>query len=206
MSGTTSAWIVGVNCCSSPIVCSTGCESGNSRSFRKASASSPMTTTSFGWTMCSSRVSQPRCLFVRGALGELDAVRPVDGHRVDAQPLERLEHGLAGAPEERDAFLRLRRLRPVLQEEDVRERVPGAEDGDCCTARCARDLVAELVDLGDRFLQVLLVDLVGWHGAHWGHEPLFFASGPVPWPGRPTSDPGGRRATSAAAGSVPRSG
>ena len=48
-------------------------------------------------------------LVVGGAVGELDAVRPVDGHRVDAQPLERLEHRLPGAPEERDALLRLGR-------------------------------------------------------------------------------------------------
>src|SRR5262249_41025188 len=59
MSGTTSACAVGVSCCSSPSAGSTGCASGNPRPFRNASASSPIATTSFGWTICSSRTSQP---------------------------------------------------------------------------------------------------------------------------------------------------
>src|SRR5829696_1728076 len=58
MSGVTSAWTVGVNRWSSPAPCSIGLESGNSSLFTKPSARSPITTTSFGWTMCSSRVSQ----------------------------------------------------------------------------------------------------------------------------------------------------
>ena len=48
-------------------------------------------------------------LVVGGAAGELDAVRAVDGHRVDAQPLERLEDRLPRAPVERDALLCLGR-------------------------------------------------------------------------------------------------
>ena len=68
----------------------------------------------------------PACLLVVGAFRELDAVRPVDRHRVDVQPLERLQHRLARPAEERDALLHLRRLRPVLEQEDVRERVTGA--------------------------------------------------------------------------------
>src|SRR5207249_6361379 len=60
MSGTTSAWIVGVKRASSPCVASTVSARGNSSSFRKPSALSPMTTTSFGWTMCSSRTSHGR--------------------------------------------------------------------------------------------------------------------------------------------------
>ena len=49
----------------------------------------------------------PRLLLV--AVGELQAVRPVDRHRVDAQPLQRLEQRVAGAAVERDALLQLRR-------------------------------------------------------------------------------------------------
>ena len=46
-------------------------------------------------------------------------------------------------------------------------------------------LVPELVDLSDGLLQVLLVDLVGGHGAHRGSL-RFSASGLFPWPARPT--------------------
>ena len=105
-----------------------------------------------------------RARLLRLLSGELEAVRPVDGERVDVQPLERLDDRLAGAAVERDALLRLRRLRPVLQQEDVRQRVPGADHGEAGLAGGMRDLVAELVDLGDRLLEVPLEDLVGRHG------------------------------------------
>ena len=79
-------------------------------SFRNATRRSPITTTSFGWTMWSSRVEPGRGVGrVLGA--ELEAVRAVDGQRVDVEPLQRLEERLAGAAEERDALLDLRRLR-----------------------------------------------------------------------------------------------
>src|SRR5262249_16504130 len=56
-SGTTSASTVGVNYRNSPPAGSSGRDRGNSIRFKNSSAWSPMTTTSFGWTMCSSRVS-----------------------------------------------------------------------------------------------------------------------------------------------------
>ena len=96
-------------------------------------------------------------------VGELEAVRPVDRHRVDVEPLQRLEDRLACAPEEGDAFLNLRRLRPVLEEHDVGARMPGSEHGHTLAVSGGGDLVAEVVDLGDRLLEVLLVDLVGGH-------------------------------------------
>src|SRR5262249_938363 len=58
-------------------------------------------------------------LRVRGAAGELQAVRSVHRHRVDAQALKGLEERLAGPPVEGDALLRLWMLRTELQEEDV---------------------------------------------------------------------------------------
>ena len=52
-------------------------------------------------------------------VGELEAVRPVDRHRVDLEPLQRLQNCLPGAAEEGDPFVLLCRLRPVLEQEDV---------------------------------------------------------------------------------------
>ena len=54
----------------------------------------------------------------------LEDVRSVDRHRVDPQALDGLEERLPGSAEERDPFLNLGRLRPVLHEEDLGERVP----------------------------------------------------------------------------------
>ena len=119
------------------------------------------------------------------AAGELEAVRPVDRERVDAEPLQRLEDRLAGAPVERHALLHLGRLGRVLQQKDVGQRVPGADHRDARAGSRVRDLVTELVDLRDGLLQVLLVDLVGGDGAHRGSL-RFSASGLFPWPGRPT--------------------
>ena len=76
MSGTYSAWIVGVKRCSSPSFGSSGSESGNSSSFRKASAGSPITTTSFGWTMCSSRSSHGRASSASSPVANLSAFVP----------------------------------------------------------------------------------------------------------------------------------
>ena len=125
-----------------------------------------MTTTSFGCTMCSSRIRNGRASS-SSLVRELEAVRPVDRERVDVQPLERLEERLAGAPEEGDALLDLSRLRAVLQQEDVGPRVPRAQDRHTLALAGGGDLVAELVDLGDRLLEVLLVDLVG---GHWSSQ------------------------------------
>jgi hypothetical protein len=50
----------------------------------------------------------------------------------------------------------LRVLRPVLQEEDVGEGMAGAQDRRLVRAGRLRDLSAELVDLGNRLLQVAL--------------------------------------------------
>ena len=57
---------------------------------------------------------------------ELDAVRAVDGERVDPEPLERLQDRLAGAAEEGDALMDLALRRRVLQEHDVPEGVTAA--------------------------------------------------------------------------------
>jgi len=43
------------------------------------------------------------------------------------QALERLDQRVARAAVERDALLQLLRLGPVLEQEDVRERMPGGE-------------------------------------------------------------------------------
>src|SRR5581483_4022035 len=122
---------------------------------------------------------------VLAAVCELEAVRPVDRHRVDAEPLQRLEDGVAGAPVEGDTLLQLRRARRVLEQHHVRERVAGADDGHARAAARLCDLVAESVDLGDGLLQVLLVDLVGRHG-HMSLYGWFVLSGPSPWLGQPT--------------------
>src|SRR5205085_9313216 len=90
---------------------------------------------------------------------ELDAVRAVDGHRVDAQPLQRLEDRLPGAAEERDALLGLAALRRPLEHEDVRDPMARPEHRRAVGAR-TRDLVAELVDLADRLAEIPVVDLV----------------------------------------------
>jgi hypothetical protein len=95
--------------------------------------------------------------------GELEAVRAVDRHRVDLQALERLQHCLPGASVEGDALLRLRGLRPVLEQEDVPEWMSRTDDGEAL-ARGGGDFVPELVAPGDRPLKVALVDLVGRHG------------------------------------------
>ena len=117
--------------------------------------------------MWNSRVSQRGS--VRRILGpELQAVRPVDRERVDVQALKRLQHGRAGAAEERDALLDLLRLRRVLEEDDVRQRMPRADDRHAQLVACPSQLVAEHVDLGDGLLQVALVDLVGGHGRGHG--------------------------------------
>ena len=95
-------------------------------------------------------------------------------------PLERLEDGLAGTAEERDAFLDLRGLRRVLEEEYVGERMAGSEHRDAQLVTGARELLAELVDLGDRSLQIPLIDLVGGHGGGHGVSGPFSVSGPSP--------------------------
>ena len=115
---------------------------------------------------------QPRRRLLEALAAELEAVRAVDDHRVDVQALQRLLQRLAGAAEEGDALLDLRRLRRVLEQEDVRQRVPGAEHGNVRRVTCAADLVPELVDLGDGLLQVTLVDLVGRCGSHRRRLPV----------------------------------
>ena len=61
MSGVTSASMVGVSSWSRPVDSgSSADESGKSSAFTNATVSSPIATTSFGWTMWSSRVNQPR--------------------------------------------------------------------------------------------------------------------------------------------------
>ena len=99
---------------------------GTPRALTNASASSPITTSEPGLDDVQ-LAPQPRAALVLRPVDELEAVRPVDRHRVDAEPLQRLEHRLPGAAEEGDALLQLGRLRPVLDEEDVRQRMARAE-------------------------------------------------------------------------------
>ena len=79
------------------------------------------------------------------------------------QALQRLEERVASAAVEGDSLLQLRRLRRVLEEEDVGERMAGAENRDASSSRSLRELVTESVAFGDCLLQVLLVDLVVRH-------------------------------------------
>jgi hypothetical protein len=95
-----------------------------------------------------------RLLLVRP--GELEAVRPVDRGRIDMEPLQRLQHCLTRAAEEGHALVLLGVLWAVLEEQDVREGVSGAEHRGSLRSGRLRDLTAEIVDLGDRFLQVPL--------------------------------------------------
>jgi len=111
---------------------------------------------------------------------ELQAVRPVHRERIHVEPLERLQHGLPLAAEERDALLDLRRSRRVLEEEDVGERMARSEHGNAELVAGTSKLVAEVVDLCDRLLQVPLVDLVGWHGRGHGVPRGFWLRGPFP--------------------------
>jgi hypothetical protein len=99
---------------------------------------------------------EPRVGLLLVGARELQAVRAVDCRRVHVQALERLEDRLASAPEERDALVLLRVLGAVLEEEDVGERVARAQHGRLLLAGRLHDLAAELVDLGDRLLQVAL--------------------------------------------------
>ena len=89
--------------------------SGNSSSSTNATAALAHRRRRASAARCGARASATRgVLRILGA--ELEAVRAVDRERIDAQPLERLEHGLPGAAEERDALLDLRRLRRELEE------------------------------------------------------------------------------------------
>jgi hypothetical protein len=96
----------------------------------------------------------PRLLLVRAR--ELEAVRPVDRHRVDLEAAAATSARLPGAAEEGDALVLLRRLRPVLEQEEVGLRMAGAEHRRAVRACLMGDLAAEIVDLGDRLLEVAL--------------------------------------------------
>ena len=99
-------------------------------------------------------MSLPSLLLVGS--GELQAVRPVNRRRVDLEALERLQHRLPGAAEECDALVLLRGLRPVFEQEEVRLRVAGAKHRGAFIACLLGDLAAEIVDLGNRLLEVAL--------------------------------------------------
>ena len=113
------------------------------------------------------------------AARELDAVRAVDLHRVDVEPPQRLDQRGAGAAVEGDAFLQLLCLRAVLEQEDVRQRVPGGQGGGG-PVRGLRDLLRQPIDLGDRLTEVALVDLVCRHGGGHAAARTFSPSGPSP--------------------------
>ena len=183
-SGVTAAWIVGVNRCSSPSASRELVGEWEPERVDERERVGPHDDEQLRLDDVE-LAREPRPGLVLVLHRELEAVRPVHRHRVDAKALERLEDRLAGAAVERHALLQLGSLRAVFQEEDVRERMAGADHGHALAARGAGDLVPELVDLGDRLLQVLLVDLVGGHG-HEGGLARFAPSAPFPWPGRST--------------------
>src|SRR5207244_11289709 len=73
----------------------------------------------------------------------------------------RLQNRLAGAAVEGDALLDFCRLWPELEQHHVCERMAGSDHRHPRAAARLGYLVGELVDLDDRLLEVLLVDLVG---------------------------------------------
>src|SRR5215207_1231016 len=93
----------------------------------------------------------------------LHAQRPVDRQRVDTEPLEALHQRVAGAPVEGHPLLDLRGGGGELEQHHVGLRMTGAEHRHQVAARAVRALletVRELVELADRALEVLLLDLV----------------------------------------------
>jgi hypothetical protein len=56
----------------------------------------------------------------------------------------------------------------MLEQHHVRAGMTGSEHGHTLAVSGGGDLVPEVVDLGDRLLEVLLVDLVGRHRGHSG--------------------------------------
>ncbi len=181
MSGVTSASIVGVKRCSTPVraPASSGVGEREAKLVQELDRALAHDDDELGLDDVD-LACQPRRR-VRGILRpELEAVRPVDGERIDVQALQRLQDRLPRTAEERDTFLDLRRLRQVLQQEDVGQRMARADDRDPELVAGPRELVAELVDLGNRLLQVALVDLVGGHGRWHGVRSTFSLTGPFP--------------------------
>ena len=176
MAGTTSTSIVGVRCWTRPTSSSTGAASGRSSALRNETVSLAHRHDDLGLDDRQLALEPARGGLGVGGIPRLQAVRAVQEARVDPEPLHRLEHRLAGTAEERDALGELGRSRRVLQQEDVGERVPRAEDA-------TRQLVAELVDLADRARQVVLVDLILRQGslifARTGGSPTRGAGSPV---------------------------
>ena len=90
------------------------------------------------------------------------------------EPLEALHQRVAGAPVEGDALLDLGRGRRELEQHHVGLRMARAEHRHQVAARAVRALleaVGELVELADRPLEVLLLDLVVG-GRHWPSRPV----------------------------------
>ena len=171
MSGTASASIVGVKRCSSPRVAATGCDSGKRDPVQELERV-------FAHDDDELRLDDPQLArepIAREpevAAGELDRVRAVDLHRVDVQALQRLDQRIAGTTVEGDTLLELLRLRPELQQEDVRQRVPCGQRGRS-PIRGLRNLVRQAIDLGDRLAEVALVDLICGHGRGHGGTGTF---------------------------------
>ncbi len=163
MSGVKIASIVGVNFCSSPSV---GASSASQRERDGVQEGECLLAHHDDELRLHdvqfAHEKRPRLFLV--AVGELQAVRAVHRQRIDAQPLQRLEEGIARTSIERHALLELRRARQVLEQEDVGERMTRADDRYARTGSYLRDFITESVDLGDRLLQVFLVDFVGRHG------------------------------------------
>ena len=141
MSGTYSASIVGVKRWSSPSVASTGCESGNAELVQERER--VVAHHDDQLRLHDPQLArEPRPRLVLVAAGELEAVRAEDLERVDAEPLERLDQRVPGAAVEGDALLQLLRLRPVLEQEDRRQRMAARLRTGAARGRL-RDLVLE---------------------------------------------------------------
>src|SRR5207249_2842401 len=93
-----------------------------------------------------------RLLLVRA--GELEAIRAVNRRGIHVKTLQGLENRLPGPPKEGDSLVLLRILRSVLEKKDVGEGVPRAQHRRPLRARRLRNLTSEIVDLGDRLLQI----------------------------------------------------
>ena len=93
----------------------------------------------------------------------LHAQRPVNGQRIDRQPLEGLHQRATRASVEGNALLDLGGQRCVLEQHDVRLGMARAEHRHQLATRAVRaalQLARQRVQLPDRPLEVLLADLV----------------------------------------------
>ena len=164
MSGVTSASIVGVNALRAVLVRVDRARQREAELVHEPDGRSPISTRA-----SAARYEAPcqPCPSVLGVLGaELEAIRAVDGERIDVEPLQGLEQRLAGTPEERHPLLDLGRLRRPLEQEHVRERVSRSEHGTCSSSPwLASSSPSALISAIAFFRYRSKISSVG-HGAH----------------------------------------